>query len=144
MKTSVKVELSEDGLDIRPKDRPTSWPVASVEDYAESKLKADVAEFIPRQDFKKEELCMPSGDELEPPNADILSSSAPPELEGMWTEVKRRHRDITPKKITFDEITDHNDKEELDFMFDEELPELSTGRNNNFTNEWSVNVYYFT
>ena len=148
MKDSVKVELSKDGLSIRPKDKPASWPMAAVIDPLESTLKVDVAEFIPRKEnFKVKSLCI----ELEPPSAEILSSSAPPELEGMWTEVKRRHRisDITSKKISFsreiddDDFKGTSDKDELDFMFDEELPDISScGRNNNFSNEWLVLIVF--
>lgn len=161
MKSSVKVEMSEDGLNIRPKEKPTSWPVASVDNYADSTLKPDVAAFIPQRRDSFTKPCsvdnrgdrVVPGSDLDVPSEEILSSSAPPELEGMWTEVKRRHRvsaaadhaiaaDITPKKSVFDEATGNDDKEELDFMFDEELPSLSgTGRTNNFTSEWSVVLY---
>lgn len=35
-----------------------------------------------------------------------------------------------------------DDREELDFMFDEELDNLNVGRANNFT-DWSAHLKYF-
>jgi la-related protein 1 len=70
-----------------------------------------------------------------------LSSSAP-ELEGVWTEVKRKTREKprTPKKDEEEEEgvekkSNPPAQEELDFMFDEEIDELD-GRKNHFT-DWS-------
>jgi len=84
----------------------------------------------------------------------VLSSSAP-EREGIWLQVKRksveRPKIVTPKapppaavamtttpkqQSSASKSRSHNEPEELDFMFDEELDQLGVGRKNTFT-EWS-------
>ncbi|OWF45150.1 la-related protein 1B-like [Mizuhopecten yessoensis] len=69
----------------------------------------------------------------------LLSSSAP-QLQGDWREVKRKVRvpkKSEDKKADANVSVDNEEKEELDFMFDEEMEELNIGpRQNNFT-DWS-------
>ncbi|PIK61228.1 putative la-related protein 1B [Apostichopus japonicus] len=80
-----------------------------------------------------------------PTGASGLSSSLPEKEPGIWTEVKRRHRNSTsksrdvPAQANTKEGAQDDDfrgePEELDFQFDEELTEI-TGRKNTFS-EWS-------
>ena len=48
VKDSKIVELSEDGLKMRPKDNPAQWPIEEPA-FVTSNLKVDVPEFVPGQ-----------------------------------------------------------------------------------------------
>ncbi|GFR70529.1 La-related protein 1 [Elysia marginata] len=70
----------------------------------------------------------------------ILSSSAPQLNTDEWHTVQHKVKKKAPKKED-DQKDEENaamvdDREELDFMFDEELDSLNVGKTNNFT-EWS-------
>ncbi|XP_035827497.1 la-related protein 1B isoform X2 [Aplysia californica] len=120
-------------------------------------LASDAPEFVPRsqQDFKSGSQTEDShwstsrNDEEEdnrlcdatsnlttiPP---ILSSSAPQLSLEEWQTVHHRAKKKAAQKEKLDKEGDRevDDREELDFMFDEELDDLNVGRANNFT-EWS-------
>ncbi|RUS90292.1 hypothetical protein EGW08_001981, partial [Elysia chlorotica] len=68
----------------------------------------------------------------------ILSSSAPQLNTDEWHTVQHKVKKKAAKKEDEykDEDTAVDDREELDFMFDEELDNLNVGKTNNFT-EWS-------
>ena len=44
---STVVEISEDGMHLRPIDRPERWPVVGNAPSSFSSLKVDVPEFVP-------------------------------------------------------------------------------------------------
>lgn len=159
---SDKLELSEDKLHVRGKNDPDKWPIEEspitastgatvlhpdVPEFIPGQWHVNVPEFVPGQtyrQFSNEEEFEDSDQrhprsgslgELLPP---VLSSSAP-ELQGDWTEVRRRLKEKKDKKRKEEEEAKEKkeEKEELDFMFDEEIDTLGGGgRKNNFT-DWS-------
>lgn len=163
LKESETLEMSAENLKVRGKEDPTKWPLqGSVGLSISSKLHADVPEFVPgkaytfhpddsgishdTEDFH-EEMSNRNGmgylmDDLtkyDPVGHLVLSSSAP-ELHGEWMEVKRKVRLAKKKEEKEAEgdvsISKEDEKEELDFMFDEEMDGLEVGRRNQFS-EWS-------
>ncbi|ELU11018.1 hypothetical protein CAPTEDRAFT_214251, partial [Capitella teleta] len=144
MDGSTDVEVSADKTQMRTKHMPEKWPVQG-DPHTFSNLNVDVPEFVPGQAFKLPPQSASTTDAASKPAVDpldfsipVLSSSAP-ELEGLWTEVKRKTRAEKPRTPKKDEVEPAEEPkpepEELDFMFDEELDELD-GRKNTFT-DWS-------
>ncbi|XP_053399118.1 la-related protein 1B-like isoform X2 [Mercenaria mercenaria] len=159
---SENLELSEDRTRVRGKNDPDKWPLedavpvnpaspgasstlhADVPEFVPGKLHADVPEFVPGKMYtlqphhdNEQHDEGKTGDSLEDFYAPVLSSSAP-ELQGEWTEVKKRAKEKKEKKKKKENKSQTGDEqEELDFMFDEEIEQLEgVGRRNNFT-EWS-------
>ncbi|XP_055376513.1 la-related protein 1 isoform X2 [Condylostylus longicornis] len=85
--------------------------------------------------------------ETTPKNDEDDDSPLPEGVPNLWKEVKRRTRNAgtkenvgkasTPPSFPLTVNKQPVEKEELDFQFDEELDIPSTGRVNNFTDNWS-------
>ncbi|KAL5012494.1 hypothetical protein ScPMuIL_011045, partial [Solemya velum] len=154
LKDSKVLTLSEDKLKVQAKVDPEKWPIVvpPLDLAVTSNLHADVPEFVPGQMYQMAPLMSTTsapGDDRRYSLTNIvpmiLSSSAP-QLQGEWKEVRRKVK--TPKKKRSDndfkflvlscrrKIQKILNKEELDFMFDEEMEGLDVGRRNNFT-DWS-------
>ncbi|KAK2165216.1 hypothetical protein LSH36_53g03020 [Paralvinella palmiformis] len=161
MNDSTVVEMSEDKARFRPAKDPQKWPIIGPQISFASPLNVDVPEFVPGKAYQLTTSTTESAPTSpQPPEISenregevqhsrrscgscvtssyplpVLSASAP-ELEGMWTEVKRRVR--TAQKIRERKVLEqsNDEPEELDFMFDEELDNIEVGRKNTFT-DWS-------
>lgn len=73
---------------------------------------------------------------------DKKTTTPPDESSDLWKEVKRRSKLHQQPQLDQPKITNVNkvrpsEKEELDFQFDEELDIPTSGRVNNFTDNWS-------
>ncbi|KAI0212478.1 La-related protein 1B [Lamellibrachia satsuma] len=153
MQTSSMVEISPDQLYVRTKEDPEKWPIEGPDIHLSS-LKADVPEFVPGKMYQRTESAptspyAPSDGGCDDKKGTLgyevsyhsykmaaLSSSAP-ELEGMWTEVRRKQRAKALKgSATAEDAGGTQQPEELDFMFDEEIDAFNGGRQNSFS-EWS-------
>ncbi|XP_033742068.1 la-related protein 1B-like [Pecten maximus] len=164
---STAVEISEDFTKMRSGVDPEKWPLEGqpLDLTVSSTLHADVPEFVPGQAYTGPSILSGTtkydegGDHNKTYDSSniqseqddefsfmalglstgLLSSSAP-QLQGDWREVKRKIRipkKSEEKKAEVDVSVDKEEKEELDFMFDEEMEELNIGpRRNNFT-DWS-------
>lgn len=77
---------------------------------------------------------------------EVVEHSKPKNIvvEDSWKEVKRRSKGISPKTTKerkSETETKFQDREELDFQFDEELADVPSGRQNTFS-EWSDDSDY--
>ncbi|BFZ14680.1 hypothetical protein BsWGS_17719 [Bradybaena similaris] len=188
IKTSDKLELSEDEGFVRTVNSPEKWPIeddlksiippqAVQKVAAMSTLHLDAPEFVPGKpfvlrclnnnasDFQQEDQqdkhdvsdsgiqCRHTDEEDDSLLCDatsnlttippMLSSSAPQLSFDEWQTVQHKVKKKTGNKEKSTQEKDRmassrveDDREELDFMFDEELDNLSVGRANNFT-DWS-------
>ncbi|KAH9514007.1 La ribonucleoprotein domain member 1 [Bulinus truncatus] len=183
IKTSDKLELSENEDFVRTLITPELWPIkddlkglppppAVQRVAAMSTLHSDAPEFIPGKPFVLRSYVsdsMPTSNQestsssFQWSKADdeedsflcdatsnlttippMLSSSAPQLSIEEWQTVQHKVKKKTEKKKDKEEKPKdeekkckvEDDREELDFMFDEELDNLNVGRVNNFT-DWS-------
>ncbi|XP_037075613.1 LOW QUALITY PROTEIN: la-related protein 1-like, partial [Pollicipes pollicipes] len=160
------VEIA-DGVKIRAKEEPRKWrlaanaPVptaAAAAGHQGGELNPDVPEFVPHflqqtsgpADADADGAEADAGSQTEgavgvPGRSSYLSlldspplSSSAPESE--WRQVRRRSREPRPRPGGHNESPAPaiDDREELNFQFDEELEKVPAGgRNNTFTDEWS-------
>lgn len=155
LKESDCLELTEGALKVRGKIDPTKWPMEAqpLGLSVSSTLHADVPEFVPGQMYPgippshHEDGLHEHDDDGEddedydhhwpaPSGMSSLLSSSAPELLGEWREVKRRVKTPKKEKERSDEHGPDSPREELEFMFDEELDQIDVGKRNNFT-DWT-------
>lgn len=112
----------------------------SKPDLVDDHLNPNVAEFIP--DVSKlsisDEKTAASKETIVTENKDNAKTDAT--ADELWMEVKRRSKASASKELPKSTLNPKrsSEKEELDFQFDEELDiPLTTGRVNNFTDNWS-------
>lgn len=110
------------------------------QELVDDHLNPNVAEFIP--DVSKlsisDEKTAASTETIVTESKDNAKTDAT--ADELWMEVKRRSKPTTSKELPKSTLNPKrsSEKEELDFQFDEELDiPLTTGRVNNFTDNWS-------
>ncbi|KAJ8298225.1 hypothetical protein KUTeg_024756 [Tegillarca granosa] len=141
LKESDCLELTDGALKVRGKIDPTKWPMEAqpLGLSVSSTLHADVPEFVPDHHHEDDEDDDDNYDHDWPAvgsgMTSLLSSSAP-ELLGEWQEVKRRVKTPKKEKEKPDDNGPDSPREELEFMFDEELDQIDVGKRNNFT-DWT-------
>ncbi|CAI9725419.1 Hypothetical predicted protein [Octopus vulgaris] len=163
LQDSDTVEYSVDLNAVRPKEGPSKWPVSAPVLPPKSNLHPDVPEFIPGQTYafperntedshslggtegkESEDLNeeTPSEPTLEGVPSNLLTippvvSQSAPDLQAEWVQVRNRKKCAQKEKRSReDDKADDTEREELNFMLDEELEQLEVGRRNCFS-EWS-------
>uniref|UniRef100_A0A667ZQF0 La ribonucleoprotein 1, translational regulator n=1 Tax=Myripristis murdjan TaxID=586833 RepID=A0A667ZQF0_9TELE len=155
LKDSKEVELID--MKIRRKVEPEKWPLPglSVPDHSQTDFSQliNCPEFVPRQMIEQSanspRAATPVQTKTEPDTSNLktmpkgLSASLPDLDSESWIEVKKRPRPsparpkVSREKANYmpNDMSEQDEPEELDFMFDEEMEQMD-GRRNTFT-DWS-------
>jgi len=156
----------KDGILIRPKDDPESWPLKATD------LNPEVPEFIPTTIVEEEDTAGTDGDDeseeedkkkenrqttpglslakedtdgreklaklLETPSENVGKEKSPTPPPADWVEVRKKskeERKSIQKELDFgkDEVKPGDEREELDFQFDEEVMDFPAVKHNKFS-----------